>query len=96
MTMSIEFVEPPAPTPWRQSTSHWRNVSAALRQKPGAWALVYATQVEGTARTYANKIRKGLMPGLGGARGEFESVSRSDRQGNYIVYARYIGTEKLP
>jgi hypothetical protein len=66
-------------------------VAAQLKSRPGEWARVAAFDKDTRSRTYAHYIRRG---GLAAYRpdGSFEAVSRTV-DGEYRVYARYVGGE---
>ncbi|MFF9205103.1 hypothetical protein ACF1AE_25445 [Streptomyces sp. NPDC014986] len=61
---------------------------AALRARPGQWALFGQYGTPGTMRQAAYEIRHGFAKGFAAA--QFEAESRS-MLGEYRVYVRYVG-----
>lgn len=58
--------------------------AAALRSRPGEWAVWPKPVTRGTARTYATAIARGVLATF--PAGEFEAAERQD-----TLYVRYVG-----
>lgn len=82
---SLRF-ESPAPQPPRLPES-LTAVAAALRTRPGEWALLGRYGTSGMARQTAYEIRHGHLPAF---RGGFEAQAKT-LFGEYRVYARHTG-----
>lgn len=63
---------------------------AALKARPGTWALLGKYQTPGTMRTTAYEIRRGRRWPF--TEGQFETEART-MFGEYRVYIRYAGGE---
>lgn len=61
-------------------------LAAALRARPGEWAVVYPAAKSQAA---APAIRRGM--GSWAPAGSFEAISRSNEDGTFRVYARFVG-----
>lgn len=84
MTSRIRFEEP-AHDAYRQSVAAF---TAALRNKPGQWALFGKYTTAGSMRQGAYEIRHGIRPHFQG--GGFQAEART-MLGEFRVYARYVG-----
>jgi hypothetical protein len=67
---------------------NWEIIGAALRARPGEWAVACNAPSAITAGTIANHIRRGIYTRMG--EGPFNAVSRTV-EGQHRVYARYVG-----
>lgn len=63
--------------------------AAALRERPGEWAVIKTTPTSQAARSAATHIRTGLLAAYRPAR-SFEATSRTV-EGEHRVYARFVG-----
>lgn len=82
----IKWEDPPSNSRGRGSTK-WRDIFAALRSRPGNWALVHPD----ASASLAADIKNGR---LGGAeRGEFEARSVITNKKRARIYARYVGAD---
>ena len=79
----IKWQEPPTDGRIR---GQWEKVAAALRGRPGEWALVR----ERADASQAIRIKRATIPAFSPA-GSFEAVSRKREDGKFDVYARYVG-----
>lgn len=70
----MKWQAPPEP-----KAGKWAVITAALRERPGDWALV----LEGVTTANARLLRK-RFPG-------FEFVSRQDGGGKANIFGRYVG-----
>lgn len=86
MAEDIKWQDPP-PSKRVYRHEHWQTVFAALRQRPGTWALVE----EGANAGTGSLIKNGRYSGT--EAGEFDAVVRSRPDGKFDVYARYVGGE---
>ena len=86
---TIRFEEPPADS--RSSGQYPSNgeVVAALKARPGEWALIRTVSSVSSATSTAYQIRSARLSAFAPA-GSFEAVSRTTN-GEYRVYARYVG-----
>lgn len=86
--MTLQFIDPPAPTRGINANV-WAPIFAELREQPGDWAIVVPAT---TSASTAMNIKLGK---LGGAKPhEYEATSRSNHDGTYAIYARYVGTNQ--
>jgi hypothetical protein len=72
----------------RRARIDWVSVFAALRSRPGAWALVAENASPGTAQN----IKRGRLGGA--SAGEFDAVMRGLKDSRGSVYARYVGGDE--
>jgi len=90
MMSGIEFVDAPPPSPGAgNSLLHRQRVSefvAALRDRPGEWAIYPYPSTEVSARAAASRISRGKVAAFGA--GFQATASRG------VVYARYIGVQR--
>ncbi len=95
MVTAIEFQSLPQPRR-RNNTPAMRFTAAAemLRARPGQWARVQKRDKRAHAATAAYQINRGLLAAFRPA-GSFEAASRTV-DGEYLVYARYVGHEQEP
>lgn len=84
----FRFEEPPADGRAGRGYDHGA-AAAAMRERPGAWALIRTTQTSQAARSAANLIRNGRLAAYLPA-GSFEAMSRTVN-GEFRIYARYVG-----
>lgn len=89
--MSIVFEEPPASKRGTKSIHH-RRIAAVLRDRPGEWARVRTGTTRSSVDACAHQIRTGRLVPYGPAR-SFEAVARTMENGQYVVYARYVGED---
>lgn len=89
MSSSTIRFEAPAPHPPRFAES-LAAVAAALRARPGEWALLGRYSTSGAARQTAYEIRHGLHHAF--TEGGFEAQAKT-LCGEYRVYVRYAGGE---
>lgn len=84
----LKWQDPPPNAAGRPSLTDWRAVAAALRERPGEWALV----VEGVSISTATNIKKARLVAFAPA-GSFEAVARngSNKTKRADIYARYVG-----
>jgi hypothetical protein len=75
-------------TTTRQRHEHYK-AAAALRERPGEWAMVRTAATSNAARSAASQIREGRLTAYRPA-GEFDATSRTVG-GEFRVYARYVG-----
>lgn len=81
----VVFKEPPPATrPGRKSK--WIDLLDQLRANPGDFGIIDEDAVRTSLVTQINKGRIG-----GVNEGEFEATSRSNSDGTYTIYARYLG-----
>lgn len=64
----------------------WDAVANELRRRPGKWALV----AQGVSRTYAYRIKQGLMPAFAPA-GTFVTRTVGPRGPNADLFVAYVG-----
>lgn len=81
-TPNIVWQDPP---PDGRARNNWTAVAAALRARPGEWALV----ASGASSSLATQIRSGRRVAFGPA-GSFEAVSRKRPDGKHDIYARAV------
>ncbi|MEU3851785.1 hypothetical protein [Streptomyces sp. NPDC029554] len=86
---TLRFENPPADGRRNGSYPSAGEVAAALKARPGQWAVVRTVPARTTAATSAYNIRVAKSAAYAPA-GSFEAVSRSV-DGEYRVYARYVG-----
>lgn len=83
------------PPPARRGPTRARTAEARkLKERPGTWGLIGTYKSRTSAASMATCIRTGRTSTWRPA-GDFEAVSRSV-DGEYRVYARYMGDGKLP
>lgn len=82
----VKFVDSVPPARTNKASKHAENAKA-LREKPGMWAIV----AEGAATGMSSAINSGSYAAYR-PKGEFEATARSEGDGKYTVYARYIGS----
>lgn len=70
--------------------NRWAATVAALRARPGQWAVMYEG-TDGTASSLASRVRGGLDPRWQPA-GAYEAVARC-RDGRTVTYVRYVGAQ---
>ena len=85
-----------APPPSRQGQGGGRPsrmdpLAAALRTRPGEWALAYQCEASNVASRRMYGITRGIAASFRPA-GAFEATSRKV-DGEYRVYARYVGEQ---
>ncbi|WP_405018149.1 hypothetical protein OHV05_15280 [Kitasatospora sp. NBC_00070] len=85
---TVEFLGPPPPA----ETKHGR-IAAALRDRPGEWAVVQRVASIGRAASAAQAIRSAKLAAYGPP-GAFQAVARTVQNGHVVehrVYARFVG-----
>ncbi len=70
----------------------WAAIAAALRSRPGQWAVVAVCRNQATAGSTAQGVRRGKYEVLGPG---FEAKARTV-DGEPRVYARYVGEGGAP
>jgi hypothetical protein len=85
MSDDVKWEDPPATT---RGTGKWRELLAPLRERPGEWANLGVHTL-----TSARSIRLGHVSGA--EAGEFEAVTRGQKDSKATIYARYIGKPDL-
>lgn len=86
----VEWKDPP---PGETSPGKWDDDANELRANPGQWAIVRTANERKTLDTLGTTIRKGRATSWLPAK-SFEAVVRSNGDGTYAVYARYIGDKE--
>ena len=79
--VSVEFIDAPPP---RKRTSEWvESIRAALRARPGQWAVVKRARLSETRKTYqaAHALRRGMQ--------DIESTVRTEGD-EVVIYARAV------
>lgn len=84
---AIRWEEPPARSHGR--AYDWAAIGAALKAKPGQWALAVVCPNTATAGSTARYVRAGAYHALREL-GRFEATARTV-EGEARVYARYVG-----
>jgi hypothetical protein len=84
----IVWEDPPEGRGPETRLTKWAIIGAALRSRPGEWALVEVKPSAAIASSVARNIRLGLV--RVGQPGEFDATSRNI-DGEFRVYARYVG-----
>ncbi|MGQ5576704.1 hypothetical protein [Streptomyces sp. ECR3.8] len=87
--MSVIRFEEPAHKALRSGDSLTALIHA-LKERPGAWALLGRYNTPGVMRQTAYEIRHGLRPRF--PKGQFETESQT-MFGEYRVYIRFTGGE---
>ncbi len=82
----IEFREPPPSRGGREGSGRYREIAAAIRERPGEWAVLGDFANPGVASG-------GRMAAFRPAT-DFEATSRTRPDGRYDVFVRYVGTER--
>ena len=88
--MEPEFVDPPPPGGGRRDDEAWAKTAAALIERSGQWARIFAGD-SGVAGSLAGRIRRS---GGAWAGHEWESTTRAvgrGRESCIHVYARHVG-----
>lgn len=85
----FRFEEPPADARTTKRGHDHFKAAAALRERPGEWALIRTTSTSQAARSAAHQIREGRINAYLPA-GDFDAVSRS-AAGEFRVFARFVG-----
>lgn len=81
----VKFAEPPTTRGGRSESPRNREIADALKQNPGAWALV----AEGEKNDgLAVRIRTGKAKSF--AEGTWEATSRGKEDGTIDIYARFV------
>ncbi|MFE0101193.1 hypothetical protein [Streptomyces sp. NPDC059009] len=86
--MSLRFEEPP-PRTWRQGRVDHRAAAAALRKRPGEWAMVGTYASANAACGAAHRIKTGTYRAYVPT-GTFEATTRTV-DGEARLYVRYMG-----
>lgn len=73
------------PPPDGRTVTNWNAVAAALRARPGEWALV----ASGVSSSLATQIRSGRRVAFRPAR-SFDATSRKRPDGKHDIYARAV------
>lgn len=81
MTQNIQWAEPPE----RGGRCDHAEFAKALRDNPGAWAVMPGSY----SRQQATAINRGRLKNY--PIGEFDAVARSRGAGMYDIYVRYVG-----
>jgi hypothetical protein len=84
-TIDLPWEEPPASTVGAARPSRWTKVAAALRERPGQWALV---RTDSRSTADAANVRRGTIAAFRPA-GAFEAKSRVNADGTFSIWARY-------
>jgi hypothetical protein len=84
----IKWEDPP---PDGRSTQ-WSEVTDQLRARPGSWAIVAVRRSIGSASDICEKFKTARQSPAFAPAGSFEAVTRKV-DGEYRVYARYLGGE---
>jgi hypothetical protein len=82
----LEWREPPPSRRGKHSAGKGAATAAALRQRPGVWARISQDGNSGTAIAIKSGKASAFSPG-----GSFEAVTRKRPDGNFDIYARYVG-----
>ncbi|MER6360074.1 hypothetical protein [Kitasatospora sp. NPDC001527] len=85
----VEFLGPPPAAESKHS-----RIAAALRARPGEWAVVQRATTIARAASAAQAIRSAKLAAYGPA-GLFQAVSRTV-DGEHRVYARFVGDQRRP
>ncbi|WP_413800117.1 hypothetical protein [Streptomyces iranensis] len=89
----VEFVGPPLAT----NVSKHHAIAAALKERPGEWAVVQRSVSAAGAGSTAQAIRTAKLAAYAPA-GSFEAVSRTVKgengDGEHRIYARFVGGAK--
>ena len=83
----IKWEEPPESKTGGNTNSKWRVVADQLKERPGKWALIAESKPYAVYATYVNKGRLAAFTPAGA----FEGTSRKKPDGNFDIYARYVG-----
>lgn len=86
---TIDFMGPP---PQATTGSRHAEIAAALKQRPGEWAVVRRTDTANKSGAAAQAIRSGRLRAYAPT-GAYEAVARTV-DGEHRVYARYVGGAK--
>lgn len=91
---NIVFTDPPLNARRGHSIHPWDDIAAALRERPGEWALV----LRGIHSSYATQVRRGKLAAFQPP-GAFEAVSTkstvtNDGKPTNDLYIKYVGHEK--
>lgn len=85
----IVFEQPP-PQKRRRGAPGVSERLLPLRERPGEWARVYGPAIPSNAYVWAARVRKGQhFPGI--VAGDYETVAREGDDGEWFVWARYVG-----
>lgn len=87
----IRFEEPPAKANGPVGKTKHERVADKLKKRVGDYALIGHYSTPGSANSIAHMIRRARCDAYAPA-GSFEAVSRRV-DGEYCVYARYIGSD---
>ncbi|WP_293783610.1 hypothetical protein [uncultured Aeromicrobium sp.] len=84
----LVFEEPPA----RTNVGRYAEIAAALRERPGRWAVVktWPAERKKAAWSFASHVNSGKLADM---RGGFEATARTI-DGQTRVYVRYVDTDK--
>lgn len=83
----IQWEQPPPENRGRRAGSKWDDFAAALRSRPGEWALM----TDSGDNSMVNRVKKGA-PSAFQPEGSFEATGRKQPgTSRYKVWARYIG-----
>lgn len=83
------FEDPPEIDRVRPDGPKHTRIAAALRDRPGEWAIVKTTLTHGAAAAAAHQIKTGRLSAYA-PEGSFDAVSRTV-EGKHTVYAKYLG-----
>lgn len=90
--MRLKFEIPPSKsTPAAPKRSKHQTIAQALRKRPGEWARIDVKRTAQLASVTANQIRRAYLSAYEPT-GSFEAIARTVN-GEYRVYARYVGSE---
>ncbi|WIA95769.1 hypothetical protein [Curtobacterium sp. MCBA15_004] len=73
------------PEPDARIKYDWAAMLAALRSRPGEWALIF----EDAPASVATNLKRGIY--ADSKPGEFETARRSVKKSRAKIYARYVG-----
>lgn len=79
------------PTRTKKTSGMWMERLTPLMERPGAWARAATLRNQSSAGSAAHWLNRRLIkipPG------RWEFVSRTITQGEYAVFARYLGSEE--
>ena len=86
----ISWEAPPEPAGGAKA-GVWSPIAAAVKKRPGQWAKVRTYSGSASARNIASHINKGRIAAFDG--GGYEATSRTNHDGTYSIYLRYVGGE---
>jgi hypothetical protein len=89
----LRWEEPPSHGNTSQpDAGRWAPIAAALKERPGEWAVIAEGLKPGTSGPMVTRIKKGQR-GCWAPAGAFEARGRSNGDGLVRLYARYVGEQ---